>query len=161
MVSPYHRDLHGFYIIQILQCTHLKHKDCRKTVNLTSVNNNIIYVSNGTTVCFECDYSHTALVQEVAFRINGVNVTSSSTMARVVKNETHFIDTLIVFDSESVFSKSLVTDIQCCETNTNVEANKHLLCSGIYFMVKAGVVLYYGMYVHMNMSLNNSIIFPL
>ena len=136
-------------------------KDCRKTVNLTSVNNNIIYVSNGTAVCFECDYSHTALVQEIVFRINGVNVTPSSTMARVVKNGTQFINTLVVSDSESVFSTASVTDIQCCETNNNIERNKHLLCSGIYFMVKAGVVLYYGMYVHMNMSLNNSIIFPL
>ena len=121
-------------------------EDCNKTVNLTNVNNSIIYVSNGTTVCFECDNSHGRFVPEVVFRINGVNVTSSSTMARVVKNETHFIDTLVVFDSESVFSTSSITDMQCCETNIVAE-RKGLLCSGIFFMVQVGVVLFYGRFI--------------
>ena len=122
-------------------------EDCRKTVNLTSVNNSIIYVSNGTAVCFECDYSPDITVNDVVFRINGVNVTSSKTTARVVKNETQFIDTLVVFDSESVFSTSSVTDIQCCVTNILVEINKVLLCNEVYFMVQVGVVLFYGMII--------------
>ena len=122
-------------------------EDCRKTVNLTRVNNSNIYVSNGAAVCFECDNSHSLLAPEVVFRINGEIVTSSSTMARVVKNETHFIDTLVVFDSESVFNTSSVTDIQCCETNNIVNANKDFLCSGTYFLVQVGVFLYYGRFI--------------
>ena len=121
-------------------------EDCRKTVNLTSVNNNIIYVSNGTAVCFQCDYSRDITIVGVVFRINSEIVTSSSTMARVVKNETQFVDTLVVSDSESVFSTSSVTNIQCCETNIIVERNR-LLCSGIYFIVQVVVFLFNGRFM--------------
>ena len=118
-------------------------------MNLTSVNNNNIYVPNGTAVCFKCDYSLDFTVNEVVFRINGEIVTSSNTMARVARNETHFMNTLVVSDSESVFSTSSVTDIQCCEINNNVGENRNedLLCSGTYFVVQVGVVLFYGRFI--------------
>ena len=124
-------------------------EDCETTVNLTSVNNSNIYVSNGTAICFKCDYSPYIFVNEVVFRINSGNVTSSSTMATVVINETQFIDTLVVSDSESVFSTSSVTKMQCCETNPNVgeDRNENLLCSGTYFMLQVGVFLYYGRFI--------------
>ena len=62
--------------------------DCGTTVNLTCVNNSIIYVDASLdTVCFECDHSQVlGLINEVVFRVNDTDVTANSTLGRVVKN---------------------------------------------------------------------------
>ncbi|CAI8024735.1 hypothetical protein GBAR_LOCUS14348, partial [Geodia barretti] len=97
-------------------------EDCGTTVNLTSVNNTIIYVNASLdTVCFECDYTQVlGLTNEAVFRVNDTNVTSNSTLGRVVKKYTHsHSDTLVVNDSSSVFNTFSDTNIQCCEVFTN------------------------------------------
>ena len=114
---------------------------CGTTVNLTSVNNTIIYVNDSLdTVCFECDYTQLFFViNEVVFRVNDTIVTSNSTLGRVVKEyPDNFSYTLVVNDSGSVFNTFSDTSIQCCEVFT-------LSCSGIYFMAKVGVLLFKGM----------------
>ena len=117
-------------------------EDCGTTVNLTSVNNTIIYVNASLdTVCFECDHTQfLGLISEVAFGVNDTNVTSNSTLGRVVKNYPHDLtDTLVVSDSGSVFSTFWDTNIQCCEVFPTI------LCNGTYFMAKVGVFLFKGM----------------
>ncbi|CAI8044681.1 Leucine-rich repeat and fibronectin type-III domain-containing protein 5 [Geodia barretti] len=115
-------------------------EDCGTTVNLTSVNNSIIYVNASLdTVCFECDHTQLfGLIEEVVFRGNDTVVTPSSTLGRVAENYPHNnSDTLIVNDSGSVFSAFSDTHIQCCEVFTNGSWS----CSGyILFMVKVGVL---------------------
>ena len=116
-------------------------EDCGTTVNLTSVNNTIIYVDASLdTVCFECDHTQLlGLINEVVFRVNDTVVTPRSTLGRVVKKYMHnYSDTLVVYDS-STFSN---TTIQCCEVFTNGSWS----CSGnILFMVKVGVLHFKGM----------------
>ncbi|CAI8020406.1 hypothetical protein GBAR_LOCUS12213 [Geodia barretti] len=110
--------------------------DCGTTVNLTSVNNSIIYVNASLdTVCFECDYTPIfTFIHEVVFGVNGTIVTPNSTLGRVVKKYTHdYSDTLVVNDSGSVFSTFWDTNIQCCEKR---------LCDGTYFVAKVGVLLF-------------------
>ncbi|CAI8046614.1 Leucine-rich repeat and fibronectin type-III domain-containing protein 5 [Geodia barretti] len=116
-------------------------EDCGTTVNLTSVNNTIIYVNASLdTVCFECDYTqYFGLISEVVFGVNDTNVTSSSTLGRVVKKYPHdFSDTLVVTDSGSVFNTFWDTNIQCCEVFTNGSRS----CSWKFFMAKVGVLLF-------------------
>ena len=118
-------------------------EDCGTTVNLTSVNNTIIYVNDSLdTVCFECDYIHLFFViNEVVFRVNDTNVTSSNTLGRVVKNYPRdYSDTLVVNDSGSVFSTFSDTNIQCCERFFTNDS-----CNGFYFMAEVGVLLFKGM----------------
>ena len=117
-------------------------EDCGTTVNLTSVNNTIIYVDASLdTVCFECDYTPISfLTNEVVFRVNDTIVTSNSTLGRVVKNYPHNLsDTLVVTDSSSVFNTFWDTNIQCCEVFPR------RLCNGTFFMAKIGVLLFKGM----------------
>ena len=119
-------------------------EDCGTTVNLTSVNNTIIYVNDSLdAVCFECNHTQVlGLINEAVFRVNDTIVTSNSTLGRVVKEyPDKFSDTLVVNDSGSVFSTFSDTSIQCCEVFTNGS----LSCSGIYFMAKVGVLLFKGM----------------
>ena len=114
-------------------------------MNLTSVNNTIIYVNASLdTVCFECDYTPISFfTNEVVFRVNDTVVTSNSTLGRVVKNYPHnYSDTLVVNDSGSVFSTFWDTTIRCCEVSTSGSWS----CSGnIIFMAKVGVLLFKGM----------------
>ena len=117
--------------------------DCGTTVNLTSVNNTIIYVNASLdTVCFECSYTQILfLTNEVVFRVNDTVVTPSSTLGRVVKNYMHNTsDTLVVNDSGSVFSTFSNTTIRCCEVSTSGSWS----CSGNFFMVKVGVLFFKG-----------------
>ena len=119
-------------------------ENCGTTVNLTSVNNTIIYVNDSLdTVCFECDYTQVlGLIKAVVFRVNDTVVIPNSTLGRVVKKYPHSdSDTLVVNDSGSVFSTFSDTSIQCCEVFTNGSWS----CSGIYFMAKVGVLLFKGM----------------
>ncbi|CAI8016911.1 Peroxidasin [Geodia barretti] len=112
------------------------HEDCGTTVNLTSVNNTIIYVNASLdTVCFECDYTHfLGLIREVVFGVNDTNVTANSTLGRVVNNYPHdYTDTLVVNGSGNVFSTFWDTNIQCCEKR---------LCNVTYFMAKVGALLF-------------------
>ena len=117
-------------------------EDCGTTVNLTSVNNSIIYVPNGTS-CFQCERD-LLFVNEYVFRFNDTVINSTNTLARVVKNDTQGIDSLVVFDSESAFSTFSVTYIQCCEANQITMVQDELLCSLSYIMAKVGVFFYYG-----------------
>ena len=118
-------------------------EDCEITVNLTSVNNTIIYVPNGTS-CFQCEHD-ILFVNEYVFRFNDTVINFTNTLARVVKNDTQGIDSLVVFDSESAFSTFSVTYVQCCEANqiTMVKDNK-ILCRLNHIMAKVGVFFYYG-----------------
>ena len=109
-------------------------------MNLTRVNNTIIYVNDSLdTVCFECDYTQLFFViNEVVFRVNGTVVTSNSTLGRVVKNYPRdYSYTLVVNDSSSVFNTFSNTNIHCCEGSWS--------CSGNVFMAKVGVLLFKGM----------------
>ena len=118
-------------------------EDCEITVNLTSVNNTIIYVPNGTS-CFQCEHD-ILFVTGYMFRFNDTVINSTNTLARVVKNDKQGIDSLVVFDSESAFSTFSVTYVQCCEVNhiTMVKDNK-ILCRLNHIMAKVGVFFYYG-----------------
>ena len=123
-------------------------EDCGTTVNLTSVNNTIIYVNASLdTVCFECNHTQVlGLTNGVVFRVNDTVVTSKSTLGRVVKNYPHnYSDTLVVNDSSSVFNTFSNTTIQCCEEEVMV-TRKTLLCHG-FFMARLGVLLFKGMYL--------------
>ncbi|CAI8044671.1 hypothetical protein GBAR_LOCUS24764 [Geodia barretti] len=78
-------------------------EDCGTTVNLTSVNNTIIYVNASLdTVCFECDHTQdedglTLLIIEIMFGVGDKVVTSNSILGRVVKKYPHnYSDTLVV-----------------------------------------------------------------
>ena len=118
-------------------------EDCGTTVNLTSVNNTIIYVPNGTS-CFQCE-PDIFFVKEYVFRFNDTVINSTNTLARVVKNDTQGIDSLVVFDSESAFSTFSVTYVQCCENNHIITmAQDKLFCKLNNIMAKVGVLFYYG-----------------
>ena len=141
--------LHSIYAHNVLclnlftvYSSELGPEDCGTTVNLTSINNSIIYVNASLdTVCFECDHTPIFFItNEVVFRVNDTIVTSNSTLGRVVKNYPRdYSDTLVVNDSGSVFSTFSDTNIQCCEVFPKI------LCEGTYFMAKVGVLLFKGM----------------
>ena len=71
-------------------------EDCLES--LTLVNNSTLYVPNGT-VCFECNYNSLIFSNDFLFGINKKVINNSSESARVVKNNSIFTDTLVVFDT--------------------------------------------------------------
>ncbi|CAI8021281.1 Leucine-rich repeat and fibronectin type-III domain-containing protein 5, partial [Geodia barretti] len=101
----------------------------------------IIYVPNGTS-CFQCE-PDIFFVTGYVFRFNDTVINSTNTLAKVVKNDTQGIDSLVVFDSESAFSTFSVTYVQCCEDNDITMVQDELLCGLSYIMAKVGVFFYY------------------
>ena len=108
-------------------------EDCLES--LTLVNNSILYVPNGT-VCFECNYKNLSIFSnDVLFRINGKVINNSSESARVLKNNSIFTDTVVVFDTAEWFEHFSVTYVQCCEAGHHVSN----VCKGVF--TQTGVFL--------------------
>ena len=109
-------------------------EDCVES--LTLVNNSNLYVPNGI-VCFECNYSSSIFSNDFLFRINGKVINNSSESARVVKNNSIFTDTLVVFDTAEWFKPFSVTYVQCCDNGPDVSN----VCEGMYNFAQTGVFL--------------------
>ena len=100
------------------------------------VNNGILYVPNGV-VCFKCNYAPSIFSNDFLFRINETVINNSSESARVVKNNSIFTDTLVVFDTAEWFEPFSVTYVQCCDNGPHVSD----VCKGMGVFAQTGVFL--------------------
>ena len=87
-------------------------------------------------MCFECNYNSSIFSNDFLFGINKKVINNSSESARVVKNNSIFTDTLVVFDTAEWFEHFSVTYVQCCDVGHHVNVS-----NGMGVFAQTGVFL--------------------
>ena len=85
----------------------------------------------------QCALNATMPLQFSLMTFCSESMKKSLTSARVVKNNSIFTDTLVVFDTAEWFKPFSVTYVQCCDNGPDVSN----VCKGMYNFAQTGVFL--------------------